>query len=65
MQAWSRRQEIEKPKPLKERATAAATRLINLREAITQIIGPHSTVIHDALSEAIDVLMVASGERKR
>ena len=65
MQGWSGKREVEKPKPLKERATAAATRLINLREAITHIIGPHSTMIHDALSEDIDVLMMAAGERKR
>lgn len=53
---------IEKPKPLKVRAATAATRLINLRSALGEIIGEEGnpTRIKQALTEAINVLQVVA-----
>lgn len=55
------KREIEKPKPIKIRAANAATRLINLRDAMQTIFGKDS---YPQLTEAIDVLQVVAGEKK-
>lgn len=61
---WPIDREVEKPKPIKLRAADAATKLINLREAMSLLISSGNTTrSHDWLCEAIDVLRIVAGEK--
>jgi len=56
MNGYTSKSEIEKVKPLKERAAHEATRLINLREAMRTVLGQQAQGLC-AVDEAIKVLL--------
>lgn len=64
MDSYSSRREVEKPKPLKLRASTAATKLLQQREHFTQVHGSSESWLVDAMTEAIRVLQEVAGEKR-
>lgn len=64
MDSWPRAREVEKPKPLKLRASTAATKLLQQREHFVQVHGSSESWLVTAMTEAIGVLQEVAGEKK-
>ena len=64
MDTYSSQREVEKPKPIKLRASTAATKLIAQREHFMQVHGSSESWLVAAMTEAIDVLQIVAGEKK-
>ena len=64
MDSWSSAREVEKPKPIKIRASDAATKLIAQREHFVQVHGSSESWLVSAMTEAIDVLRIVAGGKK-